>query len=53
MKFKHFFTGWRAKQIDKFHLKLRIMNVDIISVKFDVSRKKYEFIILNTGITNY
>lgn len=53
MKFKHLFTGWRAKQIDKFVFHIRVMNVDFISIKADISRWKFEFIILNTGFTNY
>ena len=53
MKFKHPFTGIYSKQFDKFSLKFRVSILDIISIKFDISRKKYEFIIFGFGITNY
>lgn len=52
MKFKHIFTGLRNKQGDKFELKFRISYVDIISIKLDISRKEYEFILFGFGFYN-
>ena len=49
-----FTNGWKAinKAWDKLTIELRISKLTILEIKWDISDKKYEIILLNVGISN-
>lgn len=51
MKFRN---NWKShtKQWDKFALRLRISNLDILTIEIDISRDFYMFTLLNLTIKN-